>query len=73
MEKLENLLEPKPDMLIVYADTNDLLKNINPLHNLRKVDQKCLELSPETKLVFSDIIIRKDKNNLDKHQKDVNP
>ena len=29
-------------------------------------------ISPETKLVFSNIIIRKDKNNLVKHRKDVN-
>ena len=26
-------------------------------------------VSPETKFVFSDIIVRKDKNNQDKHQK----
>ena len=72
LEKLENLLESKPDILIVHAGSNDLQKNINPLNNLRKVHWKCLDLSPETKLVFSNIIIRKDKNNLDKHQKDVN-
>ena len=44
----------------------------NPLNNLRKVHKKCLELSPKIKLVFSNTIIRKYKNNLDKHQKDVN-
>ena len=72
MEKLENLLESKRDILIVHAGTSDLQKNINPLNNLRKVHWKCLDLSPETKLVFSNIIIRKDKNNLDKHRKNVN-
>ena len=72
LEKLENLLESKRDILIVHASTYDLQKNINPLNNLRKVHWKCLGLSPETKLVFSNIIIRKDKNNLDKHRKDVN-
>ena len=69
---MENLLESKPDVLILHADINDLPKNINPLNNLRKVHRKCLELSLETKLVLSDIIIRKGKPNLDKHRKDVN-
>ena len=69
---MENRLESKPDVLILYAGANDLPKNINLLNNLRKVHRKCLELSPETKLVFSNIIIRKDKPNLDKHRKNVN-
>ena len=72
LEKMENLLKSKPDVLILHAGTNDLPKNINRLNNLRKVHRKYLELSPETKLVFSNIIIRKDKPNLDKHRKDVN-
>ena len=59
-----------------YADipcgTNDLPKNINPLHNLGKVHRKCLKLSNETKVAFPNIIIRKDKNNLHKHLKDAN-
>lgn len=72
------------DVLIVHVGTNNLLENIILLNNLRKIHQICLELSPETKLVFSNIIIRKDKYNLDniiitkdkynldKHRKDVN-
>ena len=68
LQKMENPLESKPDVLILHAGTNDIPKNINPLNNLRKVHRKCLELSPETKLVFSNIIIRKDKPNLDKHR-----
>ena len=72
LEKLENLLESKPDLLIVHAGTNDLPKNINLLSNLRKVHRECLELSPETKHAFSNEIITKDKTNLLKHRKDVN-
>ena len=30
------------------------------------------QLAPETKFVFSNIIIRNDKYHLDKHQEDVN-
>ena len=37
LKKLENPLESRPDVLIVYAGTIDLPKNINPLNNLGKV------------------------------------
>ena len=69
---MENLLEFTPDKLIERAGTNDLPKNINPLNNLIKVHRKSLELSPEAKLVSSNIIIRKNKLNLVKHWKDMN-
>lgn len=46
---------------------NDFLKYINLLNKLRK--EQCPELSLKIKFVFSNI---KDKNDLDKHQKDVN-
>ena len=59
-------------MLIIHAGINDLPKNINPLNNLKKVHRKCLELSPGTKLVFSSLIIRKDKAKLGKHGNGVN-
>ena len=67
---LENMgnLEFKLD---VDGGTNDLPKNINPLNYLRKVHRKCLELPPKTKLVISNIIIRKDKNYLDKRRNDM--
>ena len=71
-EKMVDLLESQPDVLILHAGTNHLPKNLNPLNNLRKVHWKCLQLSPESKLVFSNIIIRKDKPNLDKHRKGAN-
>ena len=63
---IDQQLESKLDMLIVHAGTNNLFSK------LRKIDRKCLEVSPETKFVFSNIIIRKQKTNLDKHRKDVN-
>ena len=46
LEKMKNLLESKPDVLILRAGTNDLRKNINPLNNIRKIHRKRLELSP---------------------------
>ena len=63
---IDQQLESKLDMLIVHTGTNNLFSKLS------KIDRKCLELSPETKFVFSNIIIRKEKTNLDKHRKDVN-
>ena len=44
LEKLENLLKSKLDVLIVHDGTNDLPKNINSLNNLRKVHRNYLEI-----------------------------
>ena len=70
MEIFENLLESEPDVLIVHTGANYFPKNINPLNNLKKVHQKCLDLSPEAKLVFSNILLKK-KTNLDQLRKDM--
>ena len=42
------------------------------MNNLRKVLKKCNELSPKTKLDFSNAIVRKVKVNLEKVCKDIN-
>ena len=36
-EKMVDLLESQPDVLILHAGTNHLPKNLNSLNNLRKV------------------------------------
>ena len=68
--EIEDILQPKPDLIIIYAGTNDLATKINPLNNLRKILKKCNELSPKTKLAFSNVIVRKDKVNLERGRKD---
>lgn len=61
------LLEYKPDVPLVHARTNDVQKTINPLNNLRKIQHKWRDLSPEPKLVF-----RKNKQSLRKIQEGIN-
>ena len=70
--EIEDILQPKPDLIIIHAGTNDLATKINPLNNLRKILKKCNELSSKTKLAFSIVIVRKDKVNLERGRKDIN-
>ena len=71
-EEIDDILQSKPDLIIIHAVTNDLATKINPLNNLRKILKKCNELSPKTKLAFSNVIVRKDKVNLERGRKDIN-
>ena len=50
LEKMKNLLESKPDVLILRAGTNDLRKNINPLNNIRKIHRNDWSYHLELKL-----------------------
>ena len=61
----------KPDFIIIHAGTNDLATIINPLNNLRKILKKCTELFSKIRLAFSNVIVRKDKVNLERIRKDI--
>ena len=71
-EEIDGILQSKPDFIIIHAGTNDLATIINPLNNLRKILKKCTELFPKTRLAFSNVIVRKDKVNLERIRKDIN-
>ena len=70
-EEFNNILQSKPNLIVIHAGTNDLATKINPLHNLRKILKKCNKLSPKTKLAFSNVIVRKDKVNLERDRKHI--
>ena len=58
--------------MIVHAGTNDLTKNINTLRSVKKLGEKAKRILPDTKIVFSNIIYRKDRRNTDKQRVDTN-
>ena len=39
-EEVYNILQSKPNLIIIHANTNDLATKINPLNNLRKIVKK---------------------------------
>ena len=70
--KIEDVLNQKPESLIVHVGTNDLTNEINLLNNIKKIVTKTKQKSPNTEISFSNIIIRKDKKNLEKLRADTN-
>ena len=67
-----NVLNQKPESLIVHIGTNDLTNEINLLNNIKKIVTKTKQKSPNTVLSFLNIIIRKDKKNLEKLSTNTN-
>ena len=63
LAEVESTLKTHPDTLIVHAGKNDLTKNINMLRSVKKLCEKAKRISPDTKIVFSNIIFRKDRRN----------
>ena len=72
LAEVEDTLKTHPDTLIVHAGTNDLAKSINTLRNVKKSCEKAKRISPDTKILFSNIIYRKGRRNTDKQRIDTN-
>ena len=64
--QLDDLIKGKPEDLIVHVGTNDIANKVNIFNNVKKIFRKVSKDSSLTQLVFSSIIIRKDKNNFEK-------
>ena len=72
LDVVDTLVTDKPDCIIVHAGTNDITKGINSLNSVKKIVKKVKQTSPNTKVVFSSLITRKDKKDLDKQVQDIN-
>ena len=72
LAEVDETLKNHPNTLIVHAGTNDFTKNINTLKCVKKLCEKAKRISPETKIVFSNIIYRKYTRNTDKQHIDTN-
>ena len=57
LEEIENLVADKPDYIIIHAGTNDITNGINSLNSVKKIVKDVKKSSPNTKLVFSSILI----------------
>ena len=72
LDEVEGTLKTHPGTLIVHAGTNELTKNINTLSSDKKLCEKAKRISPDTRIMFSNIIYRKDRRNTDKQRTDTN-
>lgn len=69
---VEQLESSKLDCLIVHVGTSDLSKQINTLHSVKKIIQNVPKASRNTRVVFSNLIVRKDNSNLSKKIHETN-
>ena len=72
LTKIDDVLNKKPESLIVRVGTNDLTNDINLLSNVTKIVNKTNKTSPNTVLTFSNIIFRTDKKSFEKTRADTN-
>ena len=72
LDKIEELVKCKPSSITVHAGTNDLTKGKNILNNVKKIVKEVKRISPNTKIAFSSITIRKDKKGIDKNVVETN-
>ena len=62
---IKPVLNKKPHKVIVHCGTNDIPKDIRSIDNFKQIDDYIKVNSPDTKLVLSTIITRKDKSHYD--------
>ena len=72
LDKVQTLVAEKSDCIIIHVGMNDITNGINFLNLVKKTVKKVKQTSPNTKIAFSSLIIRKDKKDLDKKVQDVN-
>ena len=65
--KIDDVLNQKPESLTAHVGTNDMIND-----NIKKIVTKTRQKSLNTILIFSNIIIRKDKRNLERLRADTN-
>ena len=72
VDHINPVVRKKPDIIIIHGGTNDLTNNVNTEENLERIICKVKNESPNTKIVVSSAIIRKDKPNLEKAVEELN-
>ena len=72
LEEIENLVADKADCIIIHAGRNDITNGINSLNSVKNIVKDVKKSSPNTKLVFSSILLRKDKKVISTKMTDIN-
>ena len=65
-DHLKSEIRKKPDVVIIHAGTNDLTNNSKSLENYKRIADLVRSKLPNRKLAMSNVITRKDKNEIDK-------
>ena len=70
-DHLKPEIRKKPDVVIIHAGTNDLTNNSKSLENYKRMTDSVRSKLPNCKLAISNVLTRKDKNDIDKKSGDI--
>ena len=66
------LKKKKPKYLILHVGTNDLTSGCDTVKNLEKIREMIQQITPETELIISKVIIREDKKEIQSKVNGIN-
>ena len=72
LEELDILIKYHPKSIIIHAGSNDLTNGINMLNNAQNIVKELITKLSKVKIVFSVLITRKDRKNLDSNVTETN-
>ena len=61
-----------PTIIILHIGSNDLTKGGDTIVNIQGIINKITKSASHTKVVLSSLLIRRDKNNIEKHVNELN-
>ena len=61
-----------PDVIILHIGSNDLTKGGDTIDNIQFIINKITKAASHTKVVLSSLLMRRDKNNIEKHVNELN-
>ena len=70
--KVDDLFKSKSDCLLVHVGTNDMTNNVNLPNSVKKIVKKVNNSSPNTKLVFSSLVVHKGKKDVTRKLDEIN-
>ena len=72
LDHIKPALRKKPDVVIIHCGTNDLTSQEKTIENMRELVSLAKAESPDTELVISSIITRRDKPGLQQKVNELN-
>ena len=72
LDEIDDIIKLKPEHLVIHVRTNDLTNGINLLNNAKKIVKKINEKLPQTCIVSSSVINRKDRKGINKKLTETN-
>ena len=72
IQNVDNLVKNTPDDIMIHVGTNDITNGVNLWNSVKKIVKQVSDISPRTTVVFSSIIVRKEKKHIEKPLTDTN-